>query len=1021
MVSPATPKRTPALYALNTTAYGLPLSQHSLSVNPDFQMKTRKLFLSLLLALCFLVPIHVVTAQKLTPQFKPRVVVVQFEEGTVIGEGAAKTNLTRFDHMGVKYDVHRMERVFPFLDSVNPTPRIAQNLAALRHTYYVHYGAAADPEQVSKELALSAGVVYAEPVLVHRPHGLSAMQMDPNDARYQEQTYLRHIRLPEAWDIAKSGDASSPVVIAVVDGGAHWRHEDLLANVWINKGEIPGNGIDDDGNGVIDDVYGANFGSKDPANNDPTARAEDIHGTATSSVAGAVTNNATGIAGAAWNAKLMHISVYCGEEEGWCNVYKAIMYAAANGADIINVSGGELAGDRELRMITQSLDLATDMGSLIIASAGNDDANADVGLAYPQAHPRVLSVGATEKNTRKRATFSQYGKTVDVFAPGVDVTVAAPDNKYITWSGTSFSAPLVSGVAALIKTRYPEISPDSLREQLRLSSENMDAENPSYAGYLGNGFVNAKASLQPPTLPAVRVKRWSWTDDDGDREIDPGDLVTINATMINYLADAQQLVVELAEAESYPYITLVEAGQSVGVLGGGDSVKVTFKFSVSTDVPPSREARFYVRIRDGKFTDVADVLLFFGINQRIDLLYTAFKALYLSTGGGNWSNNSGWDITVLPTVEQMAGWYGVIAHRGQVNELKLPENNLNGSIPPELGQAHGISVLDLSGNSITGPIPAELGQLSELKLLDLKRNSLSGKVPSELRQLSNLEDLDLAENSLRGSIPPELGELSNLLRMGLSDNSLSGQIPAELGQLSNLKDLDLAENSLSGSIPPELGELSNLLGMGLSNNSLSGQIPAKLGQLSKLEHLDLSGNSLTGPVPPKLGQLSELALLDLSGNSLTGTIPRSFLGLKNLVSFYFGGQDLCIPKDDEFQTWLKSMFDSDGPTCGVSTAISAEDGALPETFTVLVNYPNPFRETTRLTFDLPWQVRVHVEVTDVIGRHILTVPGHTVEAGWGKSIELNGGSLPAGLYLYRLIADSPAEQSVQVGHFVRIR
>ena len=964
-------------------------------------MKQKTFFLLLLIAL--LLPIHSGIAQKLKSPFKSRVVVVQFHDGIMVGSGAAKANLAKFDHTGTKYDVHRIERVFPFLDHVDPTPRIAKNLFALRRTYYVYYGADADPEQVSRDLSSSPGVVYAEPVPVNRIHRhKSVTRIDPDDPKYQEQTYLNLVRLPEAWDIVKAEDASEPVVIAIVDNGADWQHEDLVANVWTNEDEIADNGIDDDQNGFIDDRHGANFGNADDTNNDPMGRTVgNDHGTPVASVAGAVTNNAKGISGSAWNAQLMHINTTCqveeaGEVDEICNGYGGILYAASNGADIINTSWGFLTEDRELRMVIQSLDLATDMGALVVAGAGNHNLNADGGLGYPESHPRVLTVGATKRDSRERASFSQYGKTVDVFAPGVNILTAMPDDEYSAETGTSFSAPLVSGIAALIKTRYPDISPDSLREQLRLSSENIDTQNPSHAGYLGRGFVNAEASVQPPTLPAVRVKRWSWEDRDGNREIAPGDEVTITATMVNYLADAQQLTIELIEAEPYPYITMLEAAQSVGFLGGGDSTKVTFRFSVSTDVPPSRKPRLYVRIRDGAFMDEADAFQFFGVNQKIDLLHTAFKTLYQSTEGDSWTNNSGWDINTVPTVEQMAGWHGVVSARGHIDGLNLKFNNLRGSIPSNLGPAPGLTVLALPRNFISGPIPSDLAQLSDLELLDLEGNTLTGPIPPELSQLSNLRELNLAGNFLNGEIPLKLIQLSNLDKLNLAGNSLNGEIPSELSQLSSLGELNLAGNSFNGKIPSELSQLSNL------------------------EELDLSENSLSGEVPPELGQLSELIILDLSDNALTGRIPRSFLQLK-LYAFSFDGQKLCAPEDDAFQGWLKGISFVSGPTCGVGTAISEEETSLPENFTVLGNYPNPFQETTRLTFDLPWQSQIHVEVIDIVGRQVLTVPNHTVEAGWGKSIELNGNALSPGLYLYRLTADSPSEHVIQTGRFVRTR
>ena len=336
---------------------------------------------------------------------------------------------------------------------------------------------------------------------------------------------------------------SPPVVIAITDFGGDWRHEDLLANVWTNANEIPGNGRDDDNNGFIDDVHGVNLRNGDDTDNDPDNPGGNPHGTQVAGAASAVTDNSAGVAGAAWNARLMHIRGF----------YQGILYAAANGADIINASwiSPEFSGMG--RTPAQVLDLATDMGALVVTAAANDGRNIDDFVYYPPSHPRVLAVGATAKDSRIKAKFSNYGKGVDVFAPGVDIVTTAPDGKYtLSIEGTSFASPLVSGVAALVKTRYPNISPDALREQIRLSSENMDAENPAYAGLLGRGYINAEAALQTPVLPAIRVKRWSWTDADGDSQITSGEEVTIMATMVNYLADARQLSVGLTDGRIVP-------------------------------------------------------------------------------------------------------------------------------------------------------------------------------------------------------------------------------------------------------------------------------------------------------------------------------------------------------------------------------------------------------------------------------------------------------------------------------------
>ena len=805
------------------------------------------------------------------PIYESQVVVVQVEPGVAIVEGAAKTGLEVFDRTAAKYGVHTIERVFPFLDHVQPTPRTRQNLVALRHTYYVRYSAGDDPVRVAKALTSAPRVIYAEPVIINRisESGVSA---EPDDSLFSDQTYLRHMRLPEAWDIVKGEDMSPPVVIAIVDNGSDWRHEDLLANVWTNASEIPDNGIDDDNNGFIDDVHGANFCDDDDSNNDPFDPRRSWHGTPVAGTAGGVTNNRIGVAGAAWNAQLMHV---CGLG------YKGILYAAANGADIINASWSGLRSEVST-FIAQSLDLATNMGALVVAAASNDNVNSDLYLLYPSSYPRVLSVGATAKDSRVRASFSNYGKMVNVFAPGVGIISTALDGEYTSSvRGTSFSTPLVSGVAALVKTRYPAISPDALREQIRLASEPMDSVNPGQAGQLGRGYVNAEASLKKPAFPAVRLTRWTWDDTDSDRMITSGEEVTIKAVVVNHLAEARELSIGLTAAESYPYIDLSNTEQMVGHLARGDSTEVTLRFVVANNAPPSRLIRFYTRIRDGAFVDEPD-LLSFGINARIELYHTVLSALYTSTGGHSWRANSNWDVTTVPTPSELSRWFGVVVSHGIVSRLNLCRNHLTGTLPGELGNLEGLEDLRLCGNSISGEIPHELGNLMQLRWLGLDRNLLTGEIPSELGNLTQLQTLELSDNLLTDEIPSELGNLTQLQTLELSDNLLTENIPSELGNLSQLQGLRLRNNQLTGEIPGELGNLTQLHTLELDHNSLTGEIPSELGNLAQLQTLELSDNLFNGEIPHELGNLSQLQYLGLQGNALSGEIPHELGNLSQL-------------------------------------------------------------------------------------------------------------------------------------------
>ena len=270
-------------------------------------------------------------------------------------------------------------------------------------------------------------------------------------------------------------------------------------------------------------------------------------------------------------------------------------------------------------------------------------------------------------------------------------------------------------------------------------------------------------------------------------------------------------------------------------------------------------------------------------------------ALYNATDGDNWTDKENW-----LSDEPLEEWQGVTTDdEGRVIELHLWENNLQGSIPSELGNLSKLTTLELQSNQLTGEIPSELGNLSNLSALYLWENDLSGEIPSELGNLSSLTVLDLPGNELSGEIPAELGNLSNLTVLILARNQLSGEIPSELGSLSNLVELELYENDLSGEIPNELGNLASLTVLDLGVNQLSGEIPAELGSLSNLTVLSLWENELSGEVPPELGSLSNLEILSLSYNQLSGEIPTELGALSDLEKLYLNSNRLSgeIPSE----------------------------------------------------------------------------------------------------------------------------
>ncbi|WP_416867599.1 MAG: T9SS type A sorting domain-containing protein [Imperialibacter sp.] len=294
--------------------------------------------------------------------------------------------------------------------------------------------------------------------------------------------------------------------------------------------------------------------------------------------------------------------------------------------------------------------------------------------------------------------------------------------------------------------------------------------------------------------------------------------------------------------------------------------------------------------------------------------YNALVALYNSTDGPNWTNNSGW----LEEGVDVKDWFGVTAGLERVREIALPDNGLSGDIPALIGSLTAMHTLDLQNNSLTGNIPTEISGLDKLQILYLSRNQLSGDIPTEIGELNNLVHLQLSSNQLSGSIPVEIGNLASLIGLWLYSNQLSGEIPKEIGDLSDLLILNLSFNQLSGAIPVEIGQLSSLTALWVNSNQLAGEIPKEIGSLSDLRSLYLSSNQLSGSIPREIGNISDLQELSLYSNQLSGNIPKEIGNLSSLQSLDFEGNQLSgtIPPEIGNLTNLTTLWLNDNSLFG---------------------------------------------------------------------------------------------------------
>jgi len=380
-------------------------------------------------------------------------------------------------------------------------------------------------------------------VALASPDRLMYLLLTPNDPRYSEQWHWPLIHAPAAWDV-QTGSAG--VAVAVVDSGVDLDHPDLATRIWVNSDETAGDGIDNDGNGFVDDRFGWNFveGNNNPSptpngvddNSDGYVDLGASHGTHVAGIIGAATNNAEGVAGHDWQCRIMAIKVMNDEGGGVSSdAIAGVQYAAANGAKVINLSIGGFFDQQWTQVIAD----AVAAGVTVVAAAGNDSwtftDNPDTWMS-PVCNDgtnfrdnNVLGVGATDRYDRV-AWFSNLDGSsrnfVDVMAPGLYVLSCLyydPDHPELHFtspygqeSGTSMACPVAAGLASLIAAQFPHFRPASIISQIRTGADNIDAENSAYVGKMGAGRVNSQNCLQdsPPALPRT-VMAYDTPNDEG--------------------------------------------------------------------------------------------------------------------------------------------------------------------------------------------------------------------------------------------------------------------------------------------------------------------------------------------------------------------------------------------------------------------------------------------------------------------------------------------------------------------------
>lgn len=446
-----------------------------------------------------------------------------------------------------------LQKKFP---DVTPPEKLVnaqgQAYADLSLIYEFQYTVDVNFEKIINLFRATGLLEYAEPHYI--PHTCDYV---PNDPGLMLQYGITNIQAEPAWGInTTTARGDTNVVIGITDTGTELTHEDLQGNLKHNYAD-PVNGIDDDGDGYVDNFTGWDLGDND---NDPTWTGNQ-HGVHVCGIAAATTDNNTGGVGVGFHCRFMPVKI--ADATGTLTkAYEGIQYAAAHGCAVINCSwGGTAAGQFQQDIVTYA---SINQNALVVAAAGNDGANEDF---YPASLQYVTSVANTN-NSDAASSSSNYGYGIDVCAPGENIYSTFPPNTYTFETGTSMASPCAAGAAAIIKSFYPAYTGLQVGEQLKMTCDNIYPVNTAvYTNRLGNGRVNMYRALTETSSPSIVMT--SRTDTDGnDNTFVANDTIQMRGQYINYLAPASNVIATLtAIGSSSTNVVITDGTTTLGAMG----------------------------------------------------------------------------------------------------------------------------------------------------------------------------------------------------------------------------------------------------------------------------------------------------------------------------------------------------------------------------------------------------------------------------------------------------------------------
>ena len=541
----------------------------------------------LILVGCLIIAISAMFALKFDPHyFQSKTIITAFSKQAIgndtgiikytMQNGVVYTGMESFDELAAEYQFVEMKQMHPYVK----VPTWNDNGVYLQNLYRVILASDDNIDKAVAALNKDKNVIYAELETINRT------KMVPNDPLLPQQYVHPRILSFDAWDYTTG---SYDVKVAITDSGVKWNHPDLRNNIWINPAEAPGMTIDWDagtisggdnldageGGGKRDDLLGWDFYDND--NNPIQNYVTNDHGTHVAGCAGAVGGNEIGVVGTSPVVSIISCkgAPSNSPSQGIAYGYDQIKYASEIGADIINASWG---GPGSGAYANNIINYATALGSLVVTAAGNDNEEHNANYQdYPADCTNALCVASTGQHDVK-SNFSDYGDPVDICAPGEGIlSTIIRNHGYDAYSGTSMASPNVAGVAALVKSMHPDLTPMQIMDRLMFSSDYIYDKNPNYMNKLGAGRVNAFAAVMYDLIPYVTVDdtKIEEYEGDGDGVPNPGEKIRLKVSLNNYMDMMTGLAWRTAEnlqatlTSSHPGITIIQGSTTFGSLVAG--------------------------------------------------------------------------------------------------------------------------------------------------------------------------------------------------------------------------------------------------------------------------------------------------------------------------------------------------------------------------------------------------------------------------------------------------------------------